>query len=36
MAKYTPPEQPKALQWLDIVVIVGAIFMALWFPLYMG
>ena len=36
MAKYNPPEQAKALQWLDIVVIIGAIFMALWFPLYMG
>lgn len=36
MAKYNPPEQPKALQWLDIIVIVGAIFLALWFPLYMG
>src|SRR3954470_14771581 len=36
MARYTPPEQPAALQWLDIIVVVGAIFLALWFPLYMG
>lgn len=36
MAKYTPPEQEKALQWFDIIVVVGAIFLALWFPLYMG
>jgi hypothetical protein len=36
MANYNPPEQSRTLQWLDIVVIVGAIFMALWFPLYMG
>jgi hypothetical protein len=36
MAKYTPPEQPRLLQWFDIVCLVGAIFLALWFPLYMG
>ncbi len=36
MAKYTPPEQQKAMQWFDIAVVVGAIFLALWFPLYMG
>jgi hypothetical protein len=36
MARYTPPEQPKAMQWVDIIVVVGAIFLALWFPLYMG
>ena len=36
MAKYNPPEQPKAMQWFDIAVVVGAIFLALWFPLYMG
>jgi hypothetical protein len=36
MANYNPPEQSRTLQWLDNVVIVGAIFMALWFPLYMG
>jgi hypothetical protein len=36
MAKYIPPEQPKAMQWFDIIVVVGAIFLALWFPLYMG
>jgi protein-S-isoprenylcysteine O-methyltransferase Ste14 len=36
MTKYTPPEQPKVMQWVDIIVVVGAIFLALWFPLYMG
>ena len=36
MAKYNPPEQSTALQWLDIIVVVAAIFIALWFPLYMG
>ena len=36
MAKYTPPEQAKAMQWFDIAVVIGAIFLALWFPLYMG
>ncbi len=36
MAQYTPPEQPKLLQVFDIVCLVGAIFLALWFPLYMG
>jgi hypothetical protein len=36
MAKYNPPEQSRVLQWIDIVVVVGAIFLALWFPLYMG
>jgi hypothetical protein len=36
MAKYTPPEQAKEMQWFDIIVVVGAIFLALWFPLYMG
>ena len=35
MAKYTPPEQPKIMQWFDIAVVVGAIFLALWFPLHM-
>jgi hypothetical protein len=33
MAKYTPPEQPKAMQWLDIAFVVVAIFLALWLPL---
>ena len=36
MAKYNPPEQPKVMQWFDIVCVVAAIFFALWFPLYMG
>jgi hypothetical protein len=36
MAKYTPPEQHKLLQWFDSAFIVAAIFLALWFPLYMG
>ena len=36
MAKYTPPEQSKAMQWVDIIFVVAAIFFALWFPLWMG
>jgi hypothetical protein len=36
MAKYTPPEQPRIFQFFDIVCLVGAIFLALWFPLWMG
>ncbi len=36
MAKYTPPDQSKAMQWFDIAFVVAAIFFALWFPLYMG
>ncbi len=33
MAKYTPPEQSKAMQWFDIACVVVAIFLALWLPL---
>ena len=33
MAKYIPPEQPKAMQWVDIIFVVAAIFLALWLPL---
>ncbi|MEP6827113.1 MAG: hypothetical protein ABJA10_03480 [Aestuariivirga sp.] len=36
MANYNPPEQPRLLQLFDIICLVGAIFLALWFPLYMG
>ena len=36
MARYTPPEQSKALQLVDIVFLVFAIFVALWVPLKMG
>ena len=36
MAKYTPPEQPKAMQIFDIAFIVVAIFLALWLPLRLG
>jgi hypothetical protein len=36
MAKYSPPEQPKALQWFDIAFVVAAIFLALWLPLQAG
>jgi hypothetical protein len=35
MAKYTPPQQSKALQLFDIACVVAAIFVALWFPLHM-
>ena len=33
MAKYNPPEQSSALQIVDIIFIVAAIFIALWLPL---
>jgi len=36
MAKYVPPEQPKAMQIFDIAFIVVAIFLALWLPLRLG
>ena len=36
MAKYTPPEQSKAMQWVDIIFVVAAIFLALWLPLQAG
>ena len=36
MAKYNPPEQSKIFQFLDILFIVVAIGLALWFPLYMN
>jgi len=36
MARYTPPEQGKAAQVIDIIFVVGAIFVALWLPLKLG
>jgi cytochrome oxidase assembly protein ShyY1 len=33
MARYTPPEQSKLLQFVDIFFILIAIFGALWLPL---
>ncbi len=36
MAKYTPPEQDKILQFVDIGFLVFAIFVALWVPLSLG
>ena len=33
MTKYTPPEQSKAMQIVDIVFLLVAIFVALWLPL---
>ena len=36
MARYTPPEQSKSAQVLDIVFVVVAIFVALWLPLKLG
>ena len=36
MAKYTPPEQPKVMQIVDIVFLVVAVFAALWLPLKAG
>jgi hypothetical protein len=36
MAKYTPPEQSKGMQIVDIAFVVAAIFLALWLPLQAG
>jgi hypothetical protein len=36
MARYTPPEQSKLGQIVDIAFVVIAIFVALWLPLKMG
>ena len=36
MAHYTPPEQSKSAQVVDIAFVVVAIFVALWLPLKLG
>jgi hypothetical protein len=36
VAKYNPPEQTKALQFVDIAFLLAAIFAALWLPLKLG
>jgi hypothetical protein len=36
MAKYTPPVQEKALQFVDVGFLIVAIFGALWVPLKLG
>ena len=36
MAKYTPPEQDKTLQFVDVIFLLIAIFAALWLPLQLG
>src|SRR5947208_3688414 len=36
MAKYTPPEQERTMQFVDIAFLVLAIFNALWLPLKLG
>jgi len=36
MAKYKPPEQSRGMQWVDIIFVVAAIFLALWLPLQAG
>jgi hypothetical protein len=36
MTKYTPPEQSKAMQFVDIAFLLVAIFLALWLPLELG
>jgi hypothetical protein len=36
MARYNPPDQSKALQFVDIVFLLIAIFVALWLPLELG
>jgi hypothetical protein len=36
MTKYTPPEQSKTMQIVDILFLLAAIFTALWLPLKLG
>ena len=36
MARYVPPEQPKAMQFVDVIFLLVAIFAALWLPLWLG
>jgi len=36
MARYTPPEQGRTMQFVDIAFLVLAIFVALWLPLELG
>jgi uncharacterized membrane protein YphA (DoxX/SURF4 family) len=36
MAKYTPPDQSREMQWVDIAFLIAAIFLALWLPLKAG
>jgi hypothetical protein len=36
MTKYTPPDQSKAMQFVDIAFLLVAIFVALWLPLKLG
>lgn len=36
MARYTPPEQSRFLQFVDIVFLLVAIFVTLWLPLELG
>jgi cbb3-type cytochrome oxidase subunit 3 len=36
MAKYNPPEQPRSMQFADIIFLIAAIFIALWLPLKLG
>lgn len=36
MTKYTPPDQSKAMQFVDIAFLLVAIFLALWLPLELG
>ena len=36
MTKYTPPDQSKAMQFVDIAFLLVAILLALWLPLKLG
>ena len=36
MTTYTPPDQSKAMQFVDIAFLLVAIFLALWLPLKLG
>ncbi|MBI2800407.1 MAG: hypothetical protein HYX63_08980 [Gammaproteobacteria bacterium] len=36
MTRYTPPEQSRTMQFVDIIFLLVAIFVALWLPLKLG
>ena len=36
MAKYQPPKQPRALQFIDVALLLIAIFVTLWVPILLG
>ena len=36
MSRYVPPEQGRTMQFVDIIFLLVAIFIALWLPLELG